>query len=404
MIDTLFAIRYIQGKKRRLITFANGLSLAGIFLGVFALLVVSSVMNGFDTDMRNRVIGSKAEIHVHQADHEPLADFDALAQRIAAMPHVKAAAPVCVVELMIQKDENIAATLNYGVRMATHRHISKVFNSMVVGAPTEEDLQNNGIILGLDLSLTLNATVGEYVTLTFPVGTEPTPFGLMPRSKRLKVVGLFVSGLPDYDQLHSYISLENGQYFQGLDGRVNHIDVKTTNPRSSHRTAAAMEKILPDGVVAEDWSSFESNLFNAIKMEKVVMFIVLALMILIASFNMTGNFIKLVAEKRTDIGILKAIGAPDVEIGRIFVRIGLILGCIGVVSGTAVALLLLGIQQKYHLITMPVAGFQLHYLPVEMRLIDFIMVPLVAMVLCYLTTLKPAKRTTSISPISIIRR
>lgn len=404
MIETMFAIRYIQGKKRRLITVANGLSLAGIFLGVFALLVVSSVMNGFDSDMRNRVIGSKAEIHVHAADYAPLADYDAVAQIIAALPQVKAAAPVCTVELMIQKDENIAATLNYGVRMASHRRISKVFNSMVVGAPTEADLQDDGIILGLDLSLTLNATVGEYVTLTYPIGTEPTPFGLMPRSKRLKVVGLFVSGLPDYDQLHTYISLENGQYFQGLQGTVNHIDVKTTNPRSSHRTAAAISKLLPQGVMAEDWSSFESNLFNAIKMEKVVMFIVLALMILIASFNMTGNFIKLVAEKRTDIGILKAIGAQDAQIGRIFVRIGLILGCIGVVSGTAVAVVLLLLQQKYHFITMPVAGFQLHYLPVEMRLVDFILVPVVALVLCYLTTLKPAKGTTAISPISIIRR
>ncbi|MCD6180810.1 MAG: ABC transporter permease [Candidatus Cloacimonetes bacterium] len=403
MIEHLIALRFITGKKRRMITFSNGLSLAGIFLGVFALLVVSSVMNGFDSDMRDRVIGSKAEIHVHNSDHEPLSNYEAVRETILQNKEVVAAAPVCAGELMIQKDENILATLNYGVRMEDHRHINKVFSSMVVGAPTEEELQADGIIIGLDMSLTLNATVGEYVTLTFPVGTEPTPFGLMPRSKRLKVIGLFVSGLPDYDQLHSYISLENGQYFQGLKNQVSHIDVKTKDPRYSHRTAQALNRVLPAGVEAEDWSQFESNLFNAIKMEKVVMFVVLALMILIASFNMTGNFTKLVAEKRMDIGVLKALGAEDALIGRVFVRIGLLLGTMGVLCGTLAALGLLLAQQHFHFITLPMAGFQLQWLPVELRLSDFLLVPMVALILCYLTTLSPAKRTTAIPPISIIR-
>jgi len=161
---------------------------------------------------------------------------------------------------------------------------------------------------------------------------------------------------------------------------------------------------LGEEILVEDWSVFEANLFNAIKMEKIVMFLVLALMIIIASFNMTGNFIKLVKEKKMEIGVLKALGASEKDIIRIFVNVGIIIGMLGTFIGVLLALIVLLAQQRWHFIQIPVPGFPLHWLPVEIRILDFVIVPMVAIVISFLTTLQPSKCTVKVDPIKMIRK
>ena len=208
MFHFKLALRYLKGRHKIFFTFSNMLSMFGIIIGVFSLLVVSSVMNGFDSDMRRRVIGSKAEIKIHHADYSPISNYQAVADKIAAQEEVLAAAPVCESELMIQKGQNLSASVCFGIDFSRHRKITDLLDKIVVGVPEKEDLENDGIIIGLDLSLTINATVGEYVQLTSPIGTEPSPFGLLPRSKKLKVVGLFASGMPEYDQVYRVLFAE----------------------------------------------------------------------------------------------------------------------------------------------------------------------------------------------------
>jgi lipoprotein-releasing system permease protein len=403
MFHLKLALKYLRGRKKFFFTFSNMLSMGGIIIGVFSLLVVSSVMNGFDSDMRNRVVGSKAEIKVHQKDFDPIEDYAAISQRIAKLPEVVAAAPVCEMELMIQKGNNLGSTLSFGIDFNSHIKITELVEKMVVGVPDAESLQNDGIIIGLDLSLTINATVGEYVQLMSPLGTEPTPFGLLPKSKKLKVVGIFVSGMPEYDQIYTYMSLQNAQYFLGYQDEVSQIEVKSINSENSQKYSDLIQAELGSEFLVEDWSVFDANLFNAIKMEKVIMFLVLALMIIIASFNMTGNFIKLVAEKKTEIGVLKALGASEKDIIKIFLNIGVIIGVSGALIALILALGLLFAQMKWHFILIPVPGFPLQWLPVEMRTIDFILGPLVAIIISFLTTLHPARNTVKIDPIKIIR-
>ena len=357
MIHLFLALRYLKGRKKIVFTFSNMLSLFGIIIGVFSLLVVSSVMNGFELDMKNRVIGSKAEIKISDKNCNPIKNYAQILEKVDNLPKVSNSAPVCQTELMLQNQKNLASTICFGIDLERQNKVTEILENIVIGYPSSKDLENDGIIIGLDLSLTINATVGEYIQLSSPLGTVPSPFGLLPKTKKLKVIGIFLSGMPEYDKLFTYISLQNSQYFLDYEDEVNQVEVKTHNLRKSSKIAHQIQAVLGDDFVVEDWSEFDANLFNAIKLEKVVMFLVLALMIIIASFNMTGNFIKLVAEKKVEIGVLKAIGASEKDIVRLFVNVGLIIGIIGTFIGVAFSLILLLAQSYWHFIKIPVPGF-----------------------------------------------
>jgi lipoprotein-releasing system permease protein len=360
-------------------------------------------MNGFDSDMRDRVIGSKAEIKIHKEDYSPISNYNELIENISTNKKMIGAAPVCDIELMIQKEKNLSSTLCYGIDLDKQKNVTELLNKIVVGIPDKKALGDDGIIIGMDLSLTLSATVGEYIQLTSPIGTQPSPFGLLPRNKKLKVVGIYISGMPEYDRIYTYISLKNYQYFLGYEDEVTQIEVKSVDSSHSARLAEEIQDKIGDDYIVEDWSEFEANLFNAIKMEKAVMFFVLALMIIIASFNMSGNFVKLVTEKRVEIGVLKSMGASGKDIVKIFINIGVIIGFLGTLTGLLLAVILLSAQMKFQFIVIPVQGFPLQWLPVEMRLLDFILVPVITIAISLLTTLYPAGRTVKIDPMKIIR-
>jgi lipoprotein-releasing system permease protein len=304
-------------------------------------------------------------------------------------------------ELMLQNKNSITSTVCYGVNLQKHNQITGLNDKMRIGEPNAASFQD-GIIMGLDMSVTLNVTVGEYVQVTSPVGKRATPFGLLPKTKKLKVVGIFISGLPQYDKAISYISLQNSQFFSEKQG-VSQIEVKTSDKVSSRQVAKQLQQNLGDNYLAEDWSEFEANLFNAIKMEKAVMFIVLALMILLAAFNMSGNYIKLVSEKRVEIGVLKAMGASDRDLVKIFVNIGAIIGILGTFFGLSLAGVVIFLQAKFQIVQIPVSGFPMEGLPVAVRWIDFVLVPAVAIIISFLATLNPAGRTAKIDPIKTIR-
>jgi lipoprotein-releasing system permease protein len=399
-----FALRYLRGRKKLFFNFSNTLSLFGIIIGVFSLLIVSSVMSGFSVDMQKRIVGLKSEIKVHNVDYSAMQNYDELLEIITKNDGVKASSPVCETELMIQKKKNIAFTICRGINFEKHSKITNIFEKNIFGKPSFTNLQNDGIIIGVELAQTLLATIGEEVQISSPIGTEPTPFGLLPKSKKLKVVGIFASGMPEYDRVFSFISLPNAQYLMGYGNEIGQIEIKTTDKKKSQKIAIELQKILGKSKLVEDWSEFDANLFGAIKMEKIVMFFVLALMIVIASFNMTGNFIKLITERKTEIGILKTMGASDKDIVKIFVLAGSIVGVVGTLIATVLALIMILLQREFHFIQIPVAGLPLQWLPMDLNKLDFVLVPLTAILISVLTTLYPSRKTVSIDPIKIIRK
>lgn len=402
MINQFIALRYLKGRRKLWFSSSNMLSLLGIFIGVFSLLVVSSVMNGFESDMRDRVIGSRAEIKVYSHDFAPIENYNEITERLSEDFELKSA-PVYQTELMMQHRRNIATTFCLGVDYESYQAITDLEERIVIGSPHTDMLKNNGIIIGLSQSVELNATVGEYITLTSPKGTEPTPFGLIPKSRTFRVVGIFVSDIPEYEKAYSYIALEDAWYFAAKDHIATHLELSTGAPQTSQRVAERMQHYLGDDFLVEDWSRFEANLFNAIRMEKIVMFIVLSLIIILAAFNMTGNFIKLVAEKRSNIGILKAMGASEHDIVRVFVSVGLIIGSLAILFGFCASLIVVLLQQHYQFVSIPVPGFAMQWLPVEIRWAEYILIPAIALLISFVSSLYPAYRTVKIDPIKIIR-
>ncbi len=379
------------------------LALLGISLGVFALLVVSSVMNGFERYMRSKVIGFKSDIRVSSANYGPMKDWQPVMRKIEEVPDVKGVSPVCRSELLIQHRDQVGAIRCIGIDFEKHMKITDLQDQIIIGDPDQAALDDNGILLGMDLSLDLRVTVGEEVRLSTPLGIEPGPFGLLQRSHNFRVVGLLRTGMPDYDKLYGLVSLENARYFLGYTDEIDRLEIRSVNADRAMRTANRISHVIGDDYAVEDWSKFEKNLFTAIRIEKIVMFTVLSLMFVIVALNISGSFLKTVVEKRKELGILKAVGMGSQEVVRIFTVGGLMISLSGIALGYVSALAMLFSQQKWHWAQIPVPGFPLSTVPVEMRLSDMILVPVIAFVIAILASVYPAFRTTKFDPVDLIR-
>jgi lipoprotein-releasing system permease protein len=393
------------------------LTFTGIALGVMALLSVSGVMNGFDQDMRQRIIGTRAEIRLENKDSSPLSDYAALVSGLEKLPYIKAASPVNRNELMLVKESAMAATICYGIDLTRQQAVSPVLlpvkqdNSMekghwlqgvVTGNVPPEEFENNGIIIGADLAQSIYASVGDTLQLISPLGTVPTPLGMLPRTRSLKVVGIFIAGMPEYDKLYCYVPLSVGQYFSGYSDQVDHIEIKTNNPKQLFATTEVLRKDYPQYRI-ENWSSFDTSLYSAMHFEKYMMLVILGLMFVIASFNMSGNIYRTIVQKRRAIGVLKTIGYRNNEILLVFMRQGLIIGVAGILTGIIASLLILLLQMKFGVIQLPVGNMPNLVLPVELRLSDYIVIPLIALIITTLSIYLPARNASRINPLALIR-
>jgi len=393
------------------------LTFTGIALGVLALLSVSSVMNGFDQDMRQRIIGTRAEIRLENTDASPLSDYVSIISSLEKLPYIKAASPVSRNELMLVKASAMAATICSGIDLQKQQAVSPVLmpikqdlskedghwlQGIVSGAIAPEDFANDGIIIGADLAQSIFATVGDTLQLISPIGTIPTPLGMLPKSRSLRVVGIFIAGMPEYDRLYSYIPLSVGQYFSGYENKIDHIEIKTRNAKQLFKTTAILKKAMPQYRI-ENWSSFDSSLYSAMHFEKYMMLVILGLMFIIASFNMSGNIYKTIVQKRRAIGILKTIGYRDNELLTLFLRHGLIIGLAGIFTGIIASLILLTVQMKFGIIQLPVGNMPNLVLPVELRWADYLIIPFIAFAITFVSIYLPARNASRINPIALMR-
>ena len=359
-------------------------------------------MNGFDKSIKSKIINVRSHILLHNKDYSPILDLKNLLKEIESEPEIIAASPISSNELMIQRHEVVETTICKGIELERYRMIAEILRNPYIGYPSQEDLDKNGIIIGLEMAYQLGATVGDFIQVSSPIGKRPTPMGLLPRLKKLKVVGIFSSDLPDYDRTLSFVSLETADFFKVEKG-VDQIEIKTVNPQKASKIAKDLSKKLSNNLIIEDWSQLESNLFSSIKLEKMVMFIILAFMIVITSFNVVGSFSRLVVEKKADLGLLKVFGFENSSIKKIFILAGLIISFLGVIIGLIISFVFLQLQLKYNLIEIPIPGFPMKYLPVEIRWFEFVFVPIATMITVYLATLYPVQKSIQISPIEIIR-
>ncbi|MDP2172853.1 MAG: FtsX-like permease family protein [Candidatus Cloacimonadaceae bacterium] len=406
------ARRYLKGRSGALIGKSHYLTLAGITLGVLALLAVNSVMNGFRCDVEKRIIGTLSEIRIGSANSQPLKGSDSLIQSLEKQGY--RAAPVIRNELLIKRGTIVMPGVCFGIDPVAQPRISSVLmpshtdkgelrQGIVVGHLDPYRFNAGGIILGAGLAMHLGISFGDQVQLISPIFNVPTAFGLLPRVRTLEVQGIFESGMPEYQQSFCYIPLEVGAFFSGYTEEVDYIELRSPDSRNTQRYLSRLREELKD-LEVNDWSSFDSSLYDAIRFEKFIMFVIMLFMYIIASFNLTGNMLKAIAQKKRELGLLKAIGFRDSELRNLFLLQSLILSTIGIALGLLLATALLLLQQQFGIIKFALGGAQHIVLPVRMLPSDYIIVVTVSYLITMISVLLPLKRLRRVDPVEMLRQ
>ncbi len=400
-IEYFLAKRYIRIKKgegfRSLITlFAAG----GITLGVATLLVVLSVMNGMQTDLKNKVLGASAPITVMTIEQKIIRNWQAITDTLKeSIPAIIDATPYIFEKALLKHENRTDGAIIRGVDPGTFSLVSDIPENIEIG---EFDLSGRKVVLGNYLAKRLWAHVGDTITISAPFSSAPTPFGFLLPAEDYILSGFFDMGMYEYNATLAIISLENAQSLFGIDG-VTGIDFTLSDPYKAPELSIDIVAKLGYPFRAINWMESNRILLRALEIEKKVMFIILTLIIIVAAFNIVSSLVLIVLAKMREIGILKALGLSASSVTRVFLIDGLIVGGGGAVFGVLIAWILCFLLGKYKFIDLPSDVYFLTKLPVEMQLTDFLVVVFSAIILSLLAALYPAKRAAGLDPVEAIR-
>jgi lipoprotein-releasing system permease protein len=400
--------RYLRAKqKETFISFITMLSIAGVTVGVMALIVVIAVMAGFESDLKNRILG--IESHVVIMRHgSPFSDYHKILGQVVNTNGVEAATPFIYTQIMLRSSSGVSGAVLRGIDPESAGEVIKVLDrsallnikKMYRGKETTGSVP--GIILGKELARNLGLGMGDAVYLISSRGMI-SPMGYLPAMKRFQVAGLFESGMYEYDGSLAYIHLRDAQKILHMEDSVTGIEVRINDIYNARHIA---DKILADvgfPYWARDWMQMNHNLFSALKLEKTVMFIILALIVLVAAFNIASTLIMMVMGKTKDIAILKAMGAMDGSIRKIFIFKGMVIGFMGTTLGVCLGFILCKLLEKYKFIELPGDVYYISTLPVRLEALDVFIIAAGAMVICFIATLYPARQASKLNPVEAIR-
>ena len=400
--------RYLRAKKRAFISLITYLSIAGVAVGVMALIVVIAVMSGFEADLKSRILGGQAQV-ILMRHNGPLTEYEEVLRRVEAVKGVAAATPFIYTQIMLRSSASVSGAVLRGVEPAT---VGRVLSTLdKVNLPEGRSAGQGegggaampGIVLGRELARNSGVVAGDVVQLTSPRGML-SPVGHIPAMKQFRVTGYFESGMYEYDQTFAYIHLHDAQRLLKLGDAVSGIEIRVTDIYRAREVADAILAQLGPAYYARDWMQLNRNLFKALKLERRVMFIILTLIVLVAAFNIASSLIMLVMGKTKDIAILKAMGATDRSIRKIFVFNGMVIGLIGTGLGLILAVAVCALLKRYniHELTGDIYYFTTQ-LPVKMEALDVVSIVVAALVICFLATLYPARQAARLNPVEAIR-
>ena len=406
--ELFIANRYLRPKKRfGPVGLFTVLAVAGVLVGVTALLCVLSVMNGFEEEVQKRIVGTNAHVIVLRYGTESIADADSVVAAIRSVPGVVTAAPFIYTKGMISAGKQSDGVVVKGIRLQDERATTEVIQNI---RPPLDSLSSGGpgappdIVLGRYVAENLRVITGELVLLTSPFGGQVSPFGVLPRVRKFRVAGIFTSGMYEYDSSLAFVALPAAQDFFQMGERVTAIEVKIHDPYEAPRRAERIVESLGGFPFrANNWIELNQNLFSWMKLEKIMMFLILTLIVIVAALNIVSALIMMVIEKRRDIGVLKSMGATGRSIQRIFVLEGIVIGAIGTAGGCVLGFVLSYLLDRYKFISLPSEVYFIDTLPVRMEPLDFGMVALWAMLLCFLATLYPAWKAARLVPVESLR-
>ncbi len=405
--ELFIAIRYLKSKRRTgFISLIGYISIAGVTIGVAALIIVLSVMNGFETQVRSRIIGADAHIRIGTYGETGINNADSLVKEFTGLRYVSGIAPYIMEKGLIREGGNTEGVIVRGVDPRRLADVSDLPEKIVSGGlhlgrvdvTGRENLP--GIVLGRYLADRLYSTLGDTVVLFSPGSAGPF---IQPRAKQFIVAGIFETGLYEYDDVFAYIAIPEAQDLFRMQDRVTGLEIKLNDFDKAGIVKEEIQKTLKYPYHVRTWYEMHRNLFNWMKIEKWMTFILLSLIIIVAAFNIISSLIMVVLEKKKEIGVLKSMGATDAGIRRIFLYEGLAVGVIGSVLGTIIGWGLCMLQIRYHFFSLPPDVYFLSELPILMKATDFLAVGAAALALCFLASVYPANKAAHLVPVDAIR-
>jgi lipoprotein-releasing system permease protein len=374
---------------------------------VWVLTTTLSAMNGFEHEVQAKIVGSNAHVVVLTRDPKGIADYEALAARLAERPGVVGVAPMVYTKGMLAARERADGVVVKGVDLARERQVTEVARYITpeVAGGIDEAARGGlpGIVLGFEVALRLGVGVGDSVALSSPLRTVRTPIGLVPIVKRFEVVGIFHSGMYEYDASFCYVSIPAAQSYLGLEDRVTGVEVKLADMFAASQATDEIELVLGPPYVANNWIDLNRNLFAWMKIEKFFMFLILLLIILVAAFNIASMLFMVVMDKKRDIGVLLSMGATSRSIMRIFILEGLIVAGLGTLAGSILGVVTSYVIGRYEIVSLPGDVYFIDKLPIRMEALDFVAVAGAAVGICFLATLYPSWRAGRMVPVEAIR-
>jgi lipoprotein-releasing system permease protein len=411
--EWFIGLRYLKAKRKQtFISIITIISIVGVMVGVMTLIVVLAVMSGFEKTLKEKILGTQAHLVVLKASQEGMDHYGELVKEVEQVKGVVSATPFIYTEVMLSSESTVTGGVIKGIDPDRVGKVTELAHNMKVGSlqDLKEGGESPGIILGVELAKQLGVSLHDIIQVISPLGTM-TPMGMMPKMKRFRVVGIFHSGMYDFDSKFAYISIDSAQKFLNMDSRVTGIEVKSNNIYQVKEIGKEIRKKLGFPFWTRDWMEMNRNLFSAMKLEKIAMFILLVLIVLVAAFNIISTLIMVVMEKQKDIAILKSMGAPSKGILKIFVIEGGVIGIVGTGLGTIVGLGMAFNLDKIVAFLENLFGFKIlspdvYYIekfPSQVNPLDIALIVTTAILISLLATLYPAWRASKLDPAEALR-
>ena len=408
--ELYIGLRYTRAKRRNgFVSFIAMISMIGIALGVAALIVVLSVMNGFGKELKERTLGMTSHATVTGQDGY-LQNWRKTREKLIGQPNLLDSAPYTQAEAMLSNGGRVSGAIIRGILPSEEPKVSDVGDKMVSGQLKDLKPGEYGIILGRELANALGVYEGEKITVITPQASI-TPVGVLPRLRRFTVVGVFEAGMHQFDRSMAMMHMRDAQKLFSLDGKVNGLRLKLVDMFNARQVSYEIENTLGDDYWVRDWTNMHSNLFKALKTEKVVMFIILLLIVAVAAFNIISTLVMTVKDKQADIAILRTLGMTPGSLMMVFIIQGVFIGLIGTVLGVAfgvpialnVSDIVAGIEHMFSTKFLPADVYYITKISADLRVSEVLTYSISAFLLSVLATIYPAWRASKVQPVDALR-
>jgi lipoprotein-releasing system permease protein len=406
--ELFIASRYLRAKRRQaVIGVITAISILGVAAGVASLIIALAINNGFRLDLQQRLLGSTPHVSIMKIEASGIEDWQPKIEKLSKAPHVVASAPSIYEQVLVSRGARAKGVILKGVDPARERQVSHLLDNVVLGSTKPLDANSRDeayapIILGKDLANDLGATIDSVILVTSPQG-ELTPFGLVPKYVRFRVVGIFQSGFYDYDTSWAFTRITDAQKLFGLGDIVSVLEFKLDDLNRAYEVGEELQKLIGPGYQATTWMDQNKALFRALRLEKVVTFITIGLIVLVAALNILISLIMMVMEKTKDIAVLMSMGARRAQVRRIFIAQGVLIGVIGTLLGLVLGYFGSWAGGHYKLVSLSAEVYSIDYVPFAARPIDGLVVAIVAVAISFIATIYPSYAASRILPAEALR-